>query len=559
MTNKVKIAALGGLDEDGKNLYILEINDDIFVFECGMKFPELHNTGIDMIVPDVSYLIKNKDKVKAYFISHGHDDIMGGLPYIISKVPAPIYCSYRTSHMINLTTKRFKQNVSYDFHIVNSGTKEIISGHEVIFFSTTHSAKSSLGIAIETGDGLVVYTGDFIFDYEANTHYRCDVNLLGELGNRKVLALLSESISCQKEGHTSPLHRMTPYLDNILSNANEGRIYISLYYQNSYGFREIIDACVRHNKKVFIYGKEMKDLISESSDVEFRNQINKISCNEYELDRIGNENIVVIVAGQGEHLFSVLAKMASGEDNLFSIKSKDNVIIASPEVPGVEVFSSKVIDDIYRTGAKITNLKKLGVVSMHARVEDIKMMISIFKPKYYLPVKGQYQNLLANAKIALNMGLGYNYSNVLLFDNGLVGLFEDGEFKGVSEKIELVDVMIDGLIVGDIVSSVINDRERLGDDGVITLGICVDSVNKQIISGPDIQMRGLIFIKDSDNELIKELATTYDSDVQDFLNKGTIHSEDAINRIHDKLDLIIKRKTGKDPILIPIITDVAKK
>ena len=535
MENNVRIMALGGLDENGKNLYVVEVNDDIFVLECGMKFPLKHNTGIDMIVPDISYLKENKERVRAYFISHGHDDIMGGLPYVYNYAPAPIYCSQRSAHMIQLTTKRLKKNCNYDFKLVTSGTTIDIKGHKIYFFSTTHSAKSSLGIAIDTGNGLVVYTGDFIFDYESLSHYRTDINLMSEIASKGVLALLTESIACNKEGFASPNHKLTPVLDSIISSNPNSRIFISLYFQNSYGFRECINSAYKYNRKIYIYGEELKTLMAETTDIELKNRVNSLRLNDNELSQIGHENVIVIVGGQGEQLFKDLEDMAIGTNSKFTFRSSDNVIIASNPVPGVEVFSSKVIDDIYRSGAKITNCQKCGVISMHARSEDMKLMISIFKPKYYLPVKGEYQNLYANAQIALSMDLGYNYSNVILLDNGLRCKFTNGEYMGIDKEISLNDMMIDGLMVGEVVSNVIDDRLKLGDDGVIVLGMCVDSVSKTIISGPDIQMRGVVFIKESDNELYRELATTFDMDVSNLLNTNKIDDEESIKQYLNEL------------------------
>jgi len=555
MANIVKFLALGGLDENGKNLYILDINDDIFVFEAGMKFPVRNNTGVDMIVSDVSYLVKNKARVKAYFISHGHDDIMGGLGYVYKQVPAPIYCSDPTRWMIELTAQRFKIDVKFDFRIVDSGSEEVISGHKVTFFGTTHSARNSLGFAIETGNGLAVYTSDFLFDFEPLLQYRTDVNLLSRIADQKVLMLFTESIAVDKPGHTSPNHKLKPYIEPICSEP--GRVFISLYYQNIFGIREAMDAAIKYNKKIYIYGEHMKQMLDSFYDNELKNIIKTHSIRDDEVNRPGNENVLVIIGGQGEEVFTYLSKMSHGEDKMFDIRSTDSVIVANPFVSGLENIGTKVLDELYKTGAKIFNVTK-QVCSMHAHEEDIKMMISIFKPKYYIPLKGEYKNLTINANIARNMNCGYSQSNVFIFDNGLIGKFVDGQFAGLEDQLELHDIMIDGLEAGDVESSVLLDRARLGEEGALVIGITVDSLNKTIIAGPDIQMRGLVFVKEADN-LVEELAVSMNDMVNEALKNGSVNKEDTKIRINEKLNYLVRKYTGKSPLILPVIVDIQAK
>lgn len=557
MKNIVKIFALGGLDENGKNLYVLEINSDIFVFEAGLKFPETLSTGVDMIIPDISYLEKNKKRVKAYFISHGHDDIMGALPYLIQKVPAPVYCTRVTQYMIEDTATRFNQDVKFDFHIVKSEETITIAGHEVIFFSTTHSISESLGIAVETGNGLVVYTGDFIIDYEALPQFRTDINLLSRIGDRKVLCLMTESIACDKGGHTSPNHKITPIIEPIFSEKS-GRIILSFYSQNMFGIREAIDLAIKYKRRIYVQDKGLQSILKNSTEFGTLMIPPYLYLRADEVNRPGNEDAVILIGGLGESVFLTLGKIAGGEDKYVMVRPTDNIVIASPSIPGLEVLSTKIIDELYKTGAKVTNIKSKQVVSMHARAEDIKMMISLLTPKYYLPVKGEYRNLVTNAQIAVGMQLGYNHTNVFVYDNGMVAYFEDGVYKGCSETFDLHEIMIDGLGFGDVGSSVITDRQKLADDGVLILGISVDSKAKEIVAGPDIQMRGLIFLKDADY-FLAELVKTYESMVNEALNKNEINNSDTRVKIRDRLVGLVRRFTGKAPLILPVILDVQQK
>lgn len=557
MKNIVKIFALGGLDENGKNMYVLEINQDIIVFEAGMKYPDNLSRGVDMIIPDYKYLKDNKKRVKAYFISHGHDDIMGALPYIIQHVPAPVYCSRVTREMIELTAKRRKQKVKFDFREVKAGDIIDINGHETTFFATTHSINESLGVAVETGDGLVVYSSDFILDYEYLQQYRTNLDSFVDLQRKGVLCLMTESVSCHIPGHTSPNHRITPIVEPIFIE-NTGRIIFSFYSQNLFGIREAIDLAIKYKRRVYIFDDEMKEILDAATGFGTIRIPSYLKADESDLRRPGNEDIVILVTGIGQAVFSYLGRMSEGEDKNVSIKPTDNVVIASPVVPGLETFSTRVIDEVFKTGAKVYNINRQQVVSMHAHAEDIKLLINLVRPKYYLPVKGDYKNLVSNAQIAVSMNLGYNHNNVFVFDNGMVAYFEDGVFKGCSEIIENGEIMIDGLSLGNVESTVISDRQKMADEGVLILGISVDSKNKKIIAGPDPQMRGLIFLRDAE-EFVAELVRTFQNLVQEALDNKTVNHDETKVKIREKIISLVRKYTGKDPLVLPVIIDINQK
>ena len=545
MSETVKIFALGGLDENGKNLYVLEIDNDIFIFEAGLKYPESSMPGVDMIIPDVGYLIKNKKRVKGYFISHGHDDIMGALPYIIKDVPAPVYCSKMTQYMIEDSRKRFKLNTKINYHIVKTGDIVDIAGHETRFFQTTHSVSESLGIAIWTSKGYVVYTGDFIIDYGALPQYRTDLRTIMEIGEKDVLCVLSESVGCYMKGHTSPMHKLTPHIENIFST-HEGRILMTFYTQNLFGIREAIDLAIKHHRKIVLFDDEIKQIYSRFREKEDRIPSNLL-VDVKDVNALENSNVLVLISGIGEKLFNILERIAISSD-VIKLRPTDEFIIASPAVPGIEVQTIKVIDELYKTGAKIINLKRKDVVSMHAHEEDIKMMLSLLKPKYFMPVKGEFRHLINNAQIAVNMNVGFNHNNCFVFDNGIVAKFVDGKFVG-TDNVDVGDVIIDGIKIGDVGSSVITDRQKLSDNGVLVLGIAVSSKKKIIVAGPDVQMRGLIFLKDADN-FLSELVGLFEKLINDALNNEVIKSEENKNFIKDKITSFVRRSTGKDPVVI---------
>jgi ribonuclease J len=555
MPNKVKVFALGGLDENGKNMYVVEINDDIFVFEAGIRYPESSMPGIDFIIPDTGYLIKNKHRVKAYFIGHGHDDIMAALPYVLKDVPAPIYCSRITAELIKLSSRRIKMNPNYDFRIVKPNTVMNMEGYEANFFSTTHSVGESLGIGLETGNGLIVYTSDFIIDYGALPQYRTDINMLSKLRDKRVLLLMSESIDCAVPGHTSPGHKLTPIVETQFKE-HKGRIVMSFYTQNLFGVREALDLAVKTKRKIYVHDKEMQEILRFVTEFGILSIPPQLMIDKDELNRPGNDDILVLVSGTGEYLYQTLEKLVlSDNPNELTFRKSDLIIVASPSIPGLEVLSAKVIDSLYKTGCKIINIKKKQLYSMHAHTEDIKMMLSMLKPKYYMPVKGEFRHLIANAQVALSMGVGYNHTNTFVCDNGMVVYLEDGNFKGFIENIEVGEVLIDGLGIGDVGSQVILDRQKLSDNGVMILGISVDKQKKKIIAGPDIQMRGLIFLKDAD-DFLKDLVNLFSNLVNEALERGDVDEDEVRFKIRDKINIFVRKSTGKDPMVLPVIVSI---
>lgn len=555
MPNKVKIFALGGLDENGKNMYIVEINDDIYVFEAGMKFPESSMPGIDMIIPDVGYLIKNKHRVKAYFISHGHDDIMGALGYVIADVPAPIYCSWATKMFIEDAAKRFGLKPKFDFVVVKTGDEVKFGKHKAIFFGTSHSASFSLGIALDTGSGYVVYTGDFIIDYGAPINYSTDIKTIAKIGDKNILCLMAESVDCDRPGHTSPNHKIAPIVDGIIAK-NTGRIIATFYSQNIFNIREFLDIAKKYNRKILFFDKEMQRIFYKSMDQGTFSIPQDLVLSHEDLTRPGNESAVIIVSGIGESLLRMAERLASGETvNNLTIKESDTIIVASPTIPGLEITFTKAIDALYRTGANIVNIKRKDVFSMHAHAEDIKMILTILKPKYYMPVKGDFRHLVFNAQISVDMNVGYNHNNTLVYDNGMVALFEDGVYKGNEEQVEVGEVMIDGLGVGDVGSYVLNDRAKLADNGVLILGITIDEKTKEVVAGPDVQQRGLFYVKDSER-VLKEVTKIFEEMIMEQMKDNTINRQDSMTKIRDRLSMHVRRTTGKDPLIMPIVVRV---
>ncbi len=556
MNDSIKLFALGGLDENGKNMFIVELNDNIYVIDAGIKYPDKHTPGVDVIIADYTYLLENKDRVKAYIISHGHDDQMGALPYVYSKIPAPIYCSKVTKILIEKKTKDYGLSLKYDFHIVKGKDKVILDKHEFCFIEMTHSLPESFAIAIKTSYGYLVYTSDFIVDFGASINHQMDLVLLSDIAKEGVYLLISESCDATKIGHTSPKHRLSTLFQGLLTD-QKGRIFISLYSQNAFNQKELIDIALKFNKKILYLNQDDFSLINE---IEYNNQLySKDKFIRFEdIKRVNEEDLVVVITGVGEDLFTTLNRLSTGiyEGRNIEFNQNDTFVIASPSVSGTEVISIQAIDNIYKTGANVINLTRKDIASMHAQEEDLKMLLTLLKPKYYLPVKGDYVSLMANAKIALNSILGFKHTNIFVFDNGMKLVIENGIAKpDFSSLVRTGDLMVDGNSIGSIKNEIIEERQKMACDGIIIISCAVSKVNKIVIANPDVQMRGFIFLKDSE-DIVNEILNIYNTQVSVYLTDYYDEKQIILDRIKDRISKYVRRETGKNPLVIPHIIDV---
>jgi len=558
MSENIRIFALGGMDENGKCLYVIEVNRDIFIIESGLKYPDRTNPGVDAIIPNFDYLKENKDRVKAYIITHGHDDQFGSLPFIYRDVPAPIYASEATIAIIKAYSKRLQLENNYQFISIKPTENIKIAGREFDFFQTVHSIMDSSGFAMATDQGYIVYSGDFIVEYNANKNYKHDLNALARIAEKNILILLSESAGAEKPGYTSPTHRLAPHIANAMQEA-KGRVFISLFNQSVYNLEEVLQLCVSLGKKIIFYDNETADYIKTFTDfggiVIPKNNVSSID----DLLRVRAQDVVVIMMSPGERIYNKIAELATGdnEDKRVVLGAGDTFIVACPSAPAFEVLATDAVDELYRTGVDVLNIKRKQISSMHAQEEDLKMMLSLLKPRFYLPIKGDYRQLIANAKIAVGMGVGLSHNNIFVLDNGMVLSISEGKGRILNaiDNVKCGDILIDGIGVGDVGATVISERQKLSDDGVIVMGVTVSKSLKKVVAGPDVQMRGFIFVKESDN-IIKEITNIFVNGVNDYLNnqRGTI--EDLRTQLADKCLRYVRRDTGKNPLIIPIVVEI---
>lgn len=556
MADKIRIFALGGLDEIGKNMTAIEINGELFIADAGLKIPDSSVPGIDNIIPDYTYLKENKERIKAFIITHGHDDQMGALPYVYKDIQAPIYATKPTIAMITALTTKLKLDNKYLFRAIEPSSLVTIGNRKVQFFQTAHSIMGSCGFAIETDQGYIVYSGDFIVEYNINQMFKHDLNALAKIAEKDVLILMSESSNADKPGYTSPTHRITPHLLRPFQEA-KGKIFVALYTNSIYNLTETIRLAVAMKKKIIFYkNKETQDLVGTLNSLG-EPLVNKASLGTVEdILRIRTQDIVVILLGHREDLFHEIEMLGTGEceDRLVRLNPQDTFIVAAPPVNGIETMATAAIDELYRTGAQILNISRKMLASMHAQEEDLKTMISLLKPKYYLPLRGEYRHLLANAKVALGMNMNYSHLNTFILDNGMILAIESGKAKVLESSIHVGDLMVDGIGVGDVGGAVIDDRQKLSDDGVIIMALAISRVDKKIVAGPDIQMRGFMFVKDSE-VLLKELTRILIDNVESCLASGQ-RLEEIKSLVHEKALRSVRKETGKDPMILPLIVEI---
>lgn len=549
--SKIRIFALGGLDEDGKNMYIVENDNDIFAIECGMKYPGADQLGIEMIIPDFEYLKENADRVKGVFITHGHDDVIGALANLLKEVKVPVYMAPLTAKLFDRRAKK-EGLKDYEIHRVRRNGQFKIGQTEIRTFGTTQSIADGFGVAIRTEDGYVVYTSEFIVDYDTKTDaFKFDMTDIMEIGRRGVLALLSESVGATREGHSAPQHRITKILEPYFEDA-KGRIIVTTYSQNLYRVIELVELANRFNRKVMIYDDELRSLMQDMANLGYYRIPAGLDIAPQNFDN-NLDNTLILVAGNGKTIFKKMHNIATHEDNVIQLRPSDTVIIASPAVPGTEREESSMEDDLYKETPNVFAVDAKRAFSMHASIEDLKMMLFLLNPQYYIPVKGEYRQLISNANIALDMG--YPANNIIVLDNGQIATIEDGTVARRFDSIDVDDVFVNGNENLDAGGMVLKDREVLSTDGAIIVGVVVNHVTKQIIGGPDVQSRGVIYLKDADY-IIKEIGKIMENVINTSAEAGTYDNMNCRVEARDKISRYVMKETGKKPMILPAIVEI---
>ena len=559
----VKLTPIGGQAENGKSMYCLEIDDQWFIIDAGYRFPEVDKLGVDVIIPNFDYLKENKDKIKAIFITHGHDDVMGALPYLLQEVNVPIYTTDLTADLIDQLLKRYMRHshVSYKYKIkrVNMNATIKVAGVTVEFFPITHSIPRSVGLAFLTPNGYVVYSSEFIIDFGAPERFRCNIQKMMEIGKKGVLALLCESSYSKNDGYTSPKHKLTDKIESIFEDAT-GRIIISSYAQNAFRTQEIAQLAKKYNRKICFYGRDKYDNTNTIMRIARHTKRpildihpSYIADSKAISDKKNMDKLVVLLSGSPRRIYHDILDIIDGGDEKLKLQESDTFIVASPVLPGTEKIANRAINELYKTDTQIHVLKNKELQSMHASEEDIKVLIQILNPKYFIPIKGEYQHFVAVSDVAKKMSI--KDDNIIIVDNGEIITFNDGKLQDYRDSITIEDVMIDGLGIGDVGVKVIDDRNQLQNDGVVIIGMTIDGKTKEIVANTDVQTRGFIYLKDSEN-IVRAIIEMAEKELEAYKKDDNGDIRDVRQTIKDKANRYIIKETGKRPVILPVIIEL---
>ena len=556
--DRIRIVCLGGLDEFYKSCTLVEINDDIFVIECGLKFPDVTKPGIDYVIPRHDYLIENKQRIKAYILTYGHDSVIGGLPYIIKKAPAPVYCSDITKAFLDMFCTHNNLDISgVEFHIVEPTSDFMIAGHKISTFSTCTNIAKSFGVALDSDQGNIIYLGNCVFDNNKDTGFSLDIAQVAKISASKpTLIMLQDSTYATHSGYTNPHYRLIDFIQKPLRDA-QGRVFIALEAPDIYNVIAFINEAIKNNRKIICYDESTQDLV----DVLIRTGCLKATKNNFlpmeEVNRARPQEVAVVMAAFGKKLFSRIALLAThqNDDQYLSLNANDTFFVASHAENDSEIAETNALNDLYRNDCKIIRISPKQFLKMHSSQEDLKTAISIFRPRYYLPILGRLVDLFANAKVALGMNIGLNHNSVFVLDNGMILEIQNYLAKILPNKILTGNILVDGKGIGDIASNVLEERQKFSDDGVIILAATISKSKREIVLGPDIQTRGLVFVKESDS-LLKEIEKVFVLNIKAELAKFNYSISYMEMTIKEQVFKLIRRVILKSPTIIPIIVEI---
>lgn len=548
--SKLKIIPLGGLEQIGMNITAFEYEDSIIVVDCGLSFPEDDMYGIDLVIPDITYLKENIDKVKGFFITHGHEDHIGSIPYVIKEINVPIYATKLTMGIIdhklqehNLLTKVKRKVVKYGQHI-NLGC------FRVEFIRTNHSIQDAAALAIYSPAGIVVHTGDFKVDYTPVFGDAIDLQRFGEIGKKGVLALMCDSTNAERPGFTMSEKTVGKTFETIFADHQNSRIIIATFASNVDRVQQIIDTACKYGRKVVIEGRSMVNIISTAQELGYINIPDNTVIDIEELKNYPDEKTVLITTGSQGESMAALSRMAAGIHRKITIKPHDTIVLSSNPIPGNEKAVSKVINELSMKGADV--IFQDVHVSGHACQEDIKLIYSLVRPKYSIPVHGEYRHLKAQAKIAEELGI--EKENIFLLSSGDV-LELDEESAAVTGKVPVGDVMVDGLGVGDVGNIVLRDRQHLAEEGIIIVVLTLESGSGQVLSGPDIVSRGFVYVRGAES-LMDEAKQVLNETMDHCMDKNITDWGKIKSEIKDSLGDFVWKETKRKPMIIPIIMEV---
>lgn len=547
--SKIKIFALGGLNENGKNMYCIEVDKDIFVIEAGLKYADESTLGIDYMIPNIEYLKNNSKRVKGIFLTHGHYENVGAVTDIIKDLPdTKVYGSKFTIDVVKKEFEEYKLDKKCLVEV--KANKSLNFGSVKIFpVSLSHSIPDNFGYAIYTKDGVIFYASDFVFDSLMRGPYQTDIGKLAYIGKQGVLCLLAESIYASNEGHTTPNHRISNLIRETLSKS-EGRIIYNVLNSHLYRIQELFDEVSKTERKVVIMGKRLQNIINDAIKENYlivdKNTIGDLS-------NLNDKDVIILNSNERERPYFTISKIVNGYDKFVKLKSNDTIFLATPVYEGQEKTFYHLLDEISKQGVNTVTLSPKKYLSHHASREDLMMLIDLMQPKYYFPVKGEYRNQVANADLASKVGIPPE--NIILKENGDVATIKNGNLIDDYQKVPVGVISIDGDNSDDIGEIVLKDREMLSDNGILIVSATLSKKTKELLAGPEIMTRGFIYVKDSTDliETIKDMC-------QEIIKNNTKGNYIEYNKIklaiRDEIGKYLLKETGNKPMIISVLQEI---
>lgn len=552
--DKLMIFALGGVGEIGKNMYVIQYGADIVVVDSGLKFPEEDMLGIDIVIPDISYLTENRDKVRGIVLTHGHEDHIGGLPYVLKNLNVPVYGTRLTLGLVENKLKEANLLGDTKRILINEDSEiQLGSSLKVTFFRTNHSIPDSVGVCIETPEGNVVHTGDFKFDHTPVNGQFANLHRMAEIGQKGVLALLSDSTNAEKPGFTPSEKNVGIVLEDIFRKA-EQRVVVATFASNVHRIQQVVNAAESTGRKITVIGRSMVNVVSIASELGYLNVPDGMLIEPEEMNRMAANRVVVLCTGSQGEPMSALTRMARSSHRKVDILPGDTVIIAATPVPGNEKYVGRTIDELFRLGANVIySGSNSGVhVSGHGSQEELKLMLNLMKPKYFIPIHGEYRMQRKHALLAESVGV--ESQNIFITEIGEIVEIQGGAARKAG-KVTAGNVLIDGLGVGDVGNIVLRDRKLLSQDGILVVVVTLSKQNGAIVSGPDIISRGFVYVRESEG-LLDEANRIVSSTLQRLMSEKVNEWASLKTSVKDSLGRFLYEQTRRRPMILPIIMEV---
>lgn len=548
----VKIIPLGGLNEIGKNMTVFECSNDMFILDCGLSFPDADMPGVDIVIPDFTYVERNKDKLRGIVLTHGHEDHIGGLVYFLKKINVPVYGTKLTLGLVDGKLKEHGLSGKVQLNVVQPRKNIRMGCMAVELIKVNHSIPDSVGMAIHTPAGIIVHTGDFKVDFSPIDGDIIDLAKFGELGNRGVLALMADSTNAERPGYTQSERKVGESFENLFRKAEGKRIIIATFSSNIHRVQQIINCAEKYGRKVAIFGRSMVNVISTAIELGYLKVPDGIIIDIELMNRYENERIVLITTGSQGEPMSALTRMAMNDHKKVNITPQDFIIISAKPIPGNEKYVTRVVNELMKSGAEVVYEAMYEVhVSGHACQEELKLMMALTKPKFFIPVHGEYKHLQKHASLAIDVGIPQE--NIIIAEIGNV-IETDGVRMSVVSQVPAGRTLVDGLGVGDVGAIVLRDRKHLAQDGIIIIVVGIEKATNEVVAGPDIISRGFVYVRESEELMVDSrnllINTLNQCSVNEFKEWNTLKG-----KMRDALSDYIYQKTKRSPMILPIIME----